>query len=306
MERRTRVETGSPPIAAYREFAPCAALEPYVYAFFSFAPAATAAARRPLLRETVFGVGDSFSSPLFADGNVSLGLRLGRVCDALGRWHVDPIGPTGEVIGPMTVVGTRTTQERPEMVGVYFRPAQASPFVHMPISELTDRIVGVDDVWRGEDAALPARLCELDETARIDRLEARLVERLAEHRRRAVALDMASLTDSVLRRGGAVTVAQLARAAGVSRQHLARVFHERVGVSPKTYCNLARFHSGLVYAGCGDRVDWAHAAAGLGYSDQSHMIAEFRRFSSLTPSSLSAQRWFHPFIARARARVPRA
>ena len=39
-----------------------------------------------------------------------------------------------------------------------------------------------------------------------------------------------------------------------------------------------------------------------GYADQSHMIAEFRRFSSLTPQMLAREKWFHPFIERAKAR----
>ena len=43
-------------------------------------------------------------------------------------------------------------------------------------------------------------------------------------------------------------------------------------------------------------VQWAQVAAELGYADQSHMIAEFRELSSLTPDALSTQRWFHPFI----------
>jgi AraC-like DNA-binding protein len=86
----------------------------------------------------------------------------------------------------------------------------------------------------------------------------------------------------------------------VSRQHLTRVFRERVGVGPKLYCRLARFQAGLVYAGGGPAVDWAEAALDLGYADQSHMIAEFREFSSLTPQMLAARRWFHPFIERSR------
>src|SRR5262249_59962280 len=89
---------------------------------------------------------------------------------------------------------------------------------------------------------------------------------------------------------------------GVSRQHLARVFRERIGLAPKTYCNLVRFQSGLVYAGR-TGVDWAQAAAAMGYADQSHMISEFRRFSSLTPQTLAAGAWFHPFIERARERT---
>ena len=97
-----------------------------------------------------------------------------------------------------------------------------------------------------------------------------------------------------------VSIESLASAAGVSRQHLTRLFHEHVGVSPKLYCRLARFQSALVHAGAGERVDWARVAGDVGYADQSQMIAEFREFSSLTPHRLATERWFHPFIERAK------
>ena len=47
-------------------------------------------------------------------------------------------------------------------------------------------------------------------------------------------------------------------------------------------------------------------ATELGYADQSHMIAEFRELSSLTPDTLASHRWFHPFILDARSRRTRA
>jgi transcriptional regulator GlxA family with amidase domain len=100
-----------------------------------------------------------------------------------------------------------------------------------------------------------------------------------------------------------MTVRRLAGAAGVSRQHLTRVFRQVIGMSPKRYCRLARFQAGLAYADAGARVKWPQVAAELGYADQSHMIAEFRELSSLTPEALATQRWFHPFILDARARV---
>jgi AraC-like DNA-binding protein len=290
------------PIAVYRELAPCAALAPYVYAFFTFAPAAARApTSRAVLREAVFGPEDSFCSPMLADGAVSLVLSAGRTCDLGDGWRSHPAGAAGRVIGPMTTVGETDVRDCAEGVGVYFRPARASAFLGMPIAELADRIAGIDDVWGAAGNTLALDLCELGETERVDRLEAVLLERLARERARATGIDAAGLASHVLLCAGRVTVQRLADAAGVSRQHLAREFRERVGLAPKTYCNLARFQSGLVYAGL-KQVDWAQAAAGLGYADQSHMIAEFRRFSSLTPQTLAARRWFHPFIERALAR----
>lgn len=49
---------------------------------------------------------------------------------------------------------------------------------------------------------------------------------------------------------------------------------------------------------------WPRVAA-LGYTDPSHMIAEFRELSGLTPEILATERWFHPFtfILETRSRL---
>jgi AraC-like DNA-binding protein len=98
----------------------------------------------------------------------------------------------------------------------------------------------------------------------------------------------------------------MARAAGISRQALTRTFKQEVGVSPKLYCMLTRFQSGLIFTGRGKNIEWARAAVDLGYADQSHMISEFRRFSSLTPHELASAHWFHPFIELTKARASSA
>ena len=149
-------------------------------------------------------------------------------------------------------------------------------------------------------------LAELDEVARVDRLEAALLERLRAAPAPRSSVDVIGLARWVRAEPTRATVRRLADAAGVSRRHLTRVFRQVVGVSPKRYCRLARFQAGLAYAGAGAGVKWAQVAAELGYADQSHMIAEFREMSSLTPEALATQRWFHPFILEARSKIQRS
>jgi AraC-like DNA-binding protein len=289
------------PLAWYREFVPCKALQGEVYAFFAFGPGPIPARpHRPLLREIRFDDAPS-CAPQFADGHVSFLFELGRMCDVGGRWYVDSRALRGTVTGPMREVGRIEGADLPETVGVFFRPARVAPFLRVAISDLTDRTVAIDDVWGTAGSRLPSELCDLDAAARIDHLEAVLLTRLGRGRPRARALDVEGLAASVLRRQGRVTVDALARAAGVSRQHLSREFRERIGITPKLYTRLARFQSGLVYAGARARVDWAWAAVDMGYADQSHMIAEFREFGGLTPSTLASRAWFHPFIERAKS-----
>jgi AraC-like DNA-binding protein len=197
----------------------------------------------------------------------------------------------------MSRVGRTSGTDRPEMLGVYFRPGRAAPFLRVPIADLTDAVADVGSVWSGS-ASLASELCELDEMSRIARVESALLARLAlTQRSGSVGVDR--LAARMVRRRGGETVESLACGAGISRQHLSRLFRERVGVGPKLYNRLARFQAGLVYAGAGT-VDWAEAAIGLGYADQSHMIAEVREFSGLTPHALASRQWFHPFIERAR------
>jgi AraC-like DNA-binding protein len=290
-----------PSVACYREFAPCEALRGHIQSFFSFVPNLLnrVGVRRRIRLETVFGEGDSFSSPLFADGNVSLVFNFDRTCGVDGRWRGGAAMST-VVIGAMSVVGAPRVSERAEMLGVYFRAGQAGKFLRAPSAVLTDRIVALEDLWGALGSSLALELAEADELARIDILERALLRQLSPEPRRTTTVDIPGLTRWVAAEHGRLTVERMTDAAGVSRQALARTFRDAVGVTPKVYCMLARFRAGLAYAGCGNRVDWARAAADLGYADQSHLIAEFRRFSSLTPQSLALGGWFHPFIERAR------
>jgi AraC-like DNA-binding protein len=290
------------PIVVYREFAPCPVLREHVLSFFSFTSAHSvdSTPRRRVIREAAFGAGDPFSSPLFADGHVSLTLNLNHACTADGRW-IDSVNPAATVIGAMSAVGPARPPDRAEMVGAYFRAGGAAALIGAPSSAVTDQIVALDDLWGAAATNLSEQLCADGELARVDRLERALLARLGRAASRATSFDCAGLASWVVASRGQLTVDRMADAAGVSRQCLSRRFRATIGVTPKLYCMLARFQAGLAHAGRGANVDWAHAAADLGYADQSHMIREFRRFSSLTPAELASGRWWHPFIARARS-----
>lgn len=100
---------------------------------------------------------------------------------------------------------------------------------------------------------------------------------------------MLAAVERITARGGRIDVARLAASLGVTRQHLARRFAAHVGVPPKTFCRVARLWSVLRSTAVG-RVSWAALAADLGYSDQSHLVAEFRSLTGVTPSRWIAAR----------------
>jgi AraC-like DNA-binding protein len=76
------------------------------------------------------------------------------------------------------------------------------------------------------------------------------------------------------------------RHAGVSREHLSRAFTQAFGVRPKDMqrcVRLSRAASALSSAAA----PAAHLAVELGYSDQSHMIREFRAAFGMTPGEFA-------------------
>jgi AraC-like DNA-binding protein len=267
------------PAAYYREFAPSGALRGHVRAFFSCTASAECdPAGRLITRQDPV---HAFCPTVFADGHVS-------IVFAVGREH-------GEAIGPMTAARDASPGPGEEMVGVYFRAAQAQRFTGVPTDELTERVVSLEDLWGAAGFELESRIANAgDEAARIGLMESALLKMLGNARRPNTSVDVPGLAAYAFRRQGGLSVERLADAAGVSRQRLTKVFRENVGVSPKLFCRLARFRAALARARQGD--DCAQVAVEMGYSDQSHMIAEFREFSRVTPGALANRRFFHPFL----------
>ena len=285
----------------YREYAPCEALRETVSAFFSFVPAPKSAATgRLIAREVVFYAGESFCSPLFASGHVSIVFSFPRSCRADGVWNSCYGKSRSEAIGAMSAAGVASLEERAEMIGAYLQAPPAQALTGAPAIELTDRIVPLEDLWGPAASELAAFLTGVeDEGARLQRLESAFRKRINAFPSSSVGIDVAGLAAYVSHRHGRVAIEELAQSAGVSRQHLRRVFCGSLGLSPKQYCRLTRFQAALASTSYGDEIDWAQTAVQWGYADQSHMIAEFRQFSSLTPESLIRGRWFHPFVGRA-------
>jgi AraC-like DNA-binding protein len=293
----------SPAVARYREYAPAEGLQKQVRALFSFTiPPQTRPesriTRSRITREIVFRHGQPFWSTLFADGHVSIVFSIGAGYCIDGLWHPSLSGPCGHVIGPMTHAQTTFHGERLEQAGAYLHAASSFVFTQVPAFDLADRVLALEDLW---GAAASERLetaihDAAGEAERVDCLEDALLERMGAKRSQRGSIDIAGIAASVIAMRGQRTVAGLARDAGVSRQHLTRIFRESVGVTPKLYCRLARFQAGLAYARSGRKVDWAVAALEAGYCDQSHMIADFRQFSGLTPGTLGDGKVFHPFI----------
>ncbi len=79
-----------------------------------------------------------------------------------------------------------------------------------------------------------------------------------------------------------VSLAEVAREAGLSRYHFLRVFKQVTGMSPHAYRTLRRVEHamGLLRKG----LPISRVAQETGFSDQSHFTNTFKKFTAMTPS----------------------
>ncbi|MCC3765024.1 helix-turn-helix domain-containing protein [Glycomyces sp. TRM65418] len=205
-------------------------------------------------------------------------------------WDSDPAVPPAVVADGwfMGVWTRRFVVEYPDrvrLVGVHFKPWGMSAFVDVPATELRDRWVPVDAVWSRSLDRIRNRVgdtASADETLRV--LEEELLRRLAEGPPRGLDL-VRHVGGRLAAAHGAVPVAALTDAAGVSSTHLAAQFKSHIGIPPKRLARIYRFARLILSVDARAPVDWSALAHAAGYFDQAHFSREFKDFTGHTPTA---------------------
>ena len=169
-------------------------------------------------------------------------------------------------------------------IQVNLTPLAAHRLLRMPMSELTNQAVELDDLFGRSVTDLAERLAELSSwPARFALLDAELGRRLQEAP--PVSPDAAWAYRELSRRGGDMRIAELSSLIGCSRRHLATRFRRQVGMTPKAFARVLRFHR-VVRAVREDVAGgWAEIAADAGFYDQPHLNREFRALAGVTPEA---------------------
>ena len=157
------------------------------------------------------------------------------------------------------------------VVGARFRPGAGGAALGLPLSELRDLRVGLEEL----DPALADRL-----PGDLDPREA--LRRLAEIALATPRAD-AAIAEAARRLAQPRTrVESLAGDLGLSERQLRRRCHAAAGYGPKTLQRVLRFRRFLA----GGERDLARAALDAGYADQAHLTRECTRLAGRPPAAL--------------------
>jgi AraC-like DNA-binding protein len=197
----------------------------------------------------------------------------GTACGAVHR-------RSGAVLaGPHGRATAIDTREQRRLIAVEFKSGGASVFLPMPVSEACDRVVALHNLWGRESALLRERLCEAPTPADKFRvLEAVLLQRIVRPRDRTIVAVV-----SLLDRG--VSVAEAGALVGLLPKTLVRRFRDQVGLTPKRFSRVRRLQRLVAALNCTGTIDWCMVAADYGYTDQAHLVHDFRDLTGITPTA---------------------
>lgn len=85
----------------------------------------------------------------------------------------------------------------------------------------------------------------------------------------------------ILLHKGVLNAARLAKECFISDRQLERIFHEYIGITPKKFCNLVRYQSVWGDALRNPFFKVQDAVWQYGYTDQSHLLREFKRYHAM-------------------------
>lgn len=240
---------------------------------------------RPFIDSIVYCKGHNLGHPFersLPDGTSQLQIVLGEGGREVFRHPAKQVQRLNRawVMGMNSLPVTYRLSEVEGMIYVRFRPAGLYAFTRIHQADLNNLVVDANNVFGSSIEDLWETLANSHHPEEmISHVESFFLRRL----NTAVA-EPPMLSYMLERIYSPLT--ELAKQTGYSAKYLTKTFQRFIGVGPKTFQRIQRFHSAV--SGLNrvtGSIDWAEVVFQQGYHDQAHFIKDFRYFSGLSPQN---------------------
>lgn len=230
------------------------------------------------MRETVEPAG--LDVPLIINFGSRFEIALGRA--PTGSDRIGSFG-AGLFAGPIVMNSDGGAQ----CIQVNFTPLGGRLFYGIPLEELAERMVGLDDLADAGIGDLSARLAELNSwESRLAMTERFVADRLAQAT--PPTSEICWAISQIEGQRGDLRMNWLCDELGWSRRRLAEQMRHEFGLTPKSIARIARFEAAEAMALAVPRPDWADIAAACGFADQAHLAREFSDLAGRPPTLFRA------------------
>lgn len=234
--------------------------------------------------------GDSFHEdmePIVPDGCPEIVFNLSAPFQQQDRDGFD-LQPKSILVGQMkSVINIKPTGSI-DLFGVRFRPYGIGSLLKDDVSTVTGFIECLGDVFGRRGRRLEERLnaagSVVEKIAVFEQTFSRefLIDDVS-NGKTARASTMIGSDPSGVR------IAEVAKLLGISLKQLERKFKSEVGLTPKLFARIVRIQKVLLSLDEKPGRNWADVCYSHGFSDQSHLIREFRSIAGVPPQRLMDQ-----------------
>ncbi|PWW11215.1 MULTISPECIES: helix-turn-helix domain-containing protein [Pseudidiomarina] len=196
-----------------------------------------------------------------------------------------------KVLGPVTKVYNYTMSGKNRIIGVKFSLGALQPFLSLPFVEYVDKEIDAAEVFGKNLTEALSRLLSINNDALICEVLEKKLSPL-----KTSACDSQQYVQklvSLIKDDPSVSkVSQLSERAGRSPRLIQRYFKKHIGLSAKWLIRKYRLHRVLERLDAGE-VSILDVVMELEYTDQSHLIRDFKEIIGATPNGYVENRHKH-------------
>lgn len=222
---------------------------------------------------------------LFSDGNTGIVFSLkSKLIAKINTNEVKDYLPASFVYGQLNHFRDIYYESEISLVIVVFQPNGIHQLLGIPANEFQNSIIDIDNVLGQKGLDFQGKLSEqVNNHIRIELLNA-FFETLVARKTISNQSIIHSSLDFITATKGLFSVKQLVEYTGYTERHLERKFNECIGLNPKKFGNVIRLHHFLkLLKDKTDDTNLTTICYDAGFSDQSHLIKEFKKHTGITP-----------------------
>jgi len=244
----------------------------------------------PYIKHYLFldnGTTDVQKLRLFSDGNTGVVFSLkSKLISRIDNLGATDYLPNSFLYGQLNGFKDIYSNDAITLIIVVFQPNGIHQLVGIPANEFLDAIIAIDAVFGKNGLILEEQLA--DQNNNLSRVELlnHFFGNLTSKKTISNQLIVNDSLDFIISNKGYFSVADLVKYTGYSERHLERKFKESIGLNPKKFGNVIRLHHFLkLIKNKTDDTNLTSICYEAGFSDQSHLIKEFRKHTGISPTA---------------------
>ena len=191
----------------------------------------------------------------------------------------------GQTVQPISMA----TAGRLKMIVVCFHPHVLFSIFRFNARAITDDCLDLGLLPPVPAINLKDQLCNAVSVEKQVSILFDYMEQIIIRNRSTVDAGMAYATSQLLQHNRALPLKELQRVLNLSERTFQRKFEQHIGVSPQLFSKISQFQAALSQLRSGRFNKLSDIAYDNGFSDQSHFIRHFSKFTGLSPLELKKQ-----------------